>query len=399
MKIIRAYEFLEMTDELFGKFTSTVGGAVGEGKNIRYKLETKQTLHDFIKKCKDGKNASLMNNHCDMLVNKCRYYLYPEKRITEYTLLGGESVESVERFSERCIGLFFRLTGVDFNFLRVDTEAKKAFSSQQKKSIETLFRDTIQQFKYAEGNQIAGSYFITFIKLEYVKFRYELLRMDVSHLANQYYPFRSDELAHFVEYTLKAHQVLNSMFLKAHYQIGRDETLWKMKNGFKKSTHILQKLIKHIQDVSNLEGRKKIKELFETELKARAMFIGITDDNEKNKYMQLLKDLNVAEWKNKYIQLMLDRKYSDYLCIFVQSVMFVGNYKEALGTMENLCEQTLDILKKIEITNLERDSALIELILSIHEMYMFLTVQPTKYYDPKTDSLDFGIIDDEDPAF
>ena len=173
MKTIKAYEFLEMTDDLFGKFTSTVGEAVGEGKNIRYKLETKQTLHDFIKKCKDGKNAN----------------------------------------------------------------------------------------------------------------------------------------------------------------------------------------------------------------------------------MQLLKDLNVAEWKNKYIQLMLDRKYSDYLCIFVQSVMFVGNYKEALETMEKLCEQTLDILKRIEITNLERDSALIELILSIHEMYMFLAVQPTKYYDPKTDSLDFGIIDDEDPAF
>ena len=388
-----------MTDELFGKFTSTVGEAVGEGKNIRYKLETKQTLHDFIKKCKDGKNASLMNNHCDMLVNKCRYYLYPEKRITEYTLLGGESVESVERFSERCIGLFFRLTGVDFNFLRVDTEAKKAFSSQQKKSIETLFRDTMQQFKYAEGNQIAGSYFITFIKLEYVKARYELLKIDTSYLANRYHPFRNDELVHFVEYTLSAYQVLNSMFIKENYLIGRNETLGKMKHGFKRSYTKLQNLIEHILFVSNLEGRKELKKLFENELKISAKRIGITDDNETKDYIQSLKNLNAAEWKNKYIQLMLDRKYSDYLFAFVQSVMFVGNYKEALGTMENLCEQTLDILKKIEITNLERDSALIELILSIHEMYMFLMVQPTKYYDPKTDSLDFGMIDDEDPAF
>lgn len=395
MNLIRAYEFLEMADGLFGNFTSTVGDSQQIGNSIRYELVLRPTLRDYIKQCKDGKNVKLMQNQCKVFVEKCCYYLYPEKRIQEYKLKNGEPVESIDRFTERCVSFFFQLTGIDFDFLRIYSQAKKIFSDEQKKCLEMLFTDIMQLFRNAECNQIEKNQFIHFAKLEYVKIRYALLKVDLDYLSDRYSPFRRDEMVHFVQYTLKAHQDLNSMFTDANYLIGRKAKITSMKDGFKKSTAALKKLIKHIESVVSLEGRKEIEKLLKKEIENEGKRLGIQEENDIKEYLKTVKQENKGQWKNKCIQLLIKRQYLNYLSLFAESVMFVGNYMEALEVMQELCARTIKILQKIEITNLERDAELIELVLATHEMCIFLTIQPTEFYDAETDSLDFMKIDDD----
>lgn len=95
-------EFLEQSEYLFNGFIS-VGGKRNENTGKIF-LEDAPTLRKYKKKYREaletkGKCPHLTDETKKYFLNKCRYFIYPEKRDVEYKLKNGETVEFLEVFS------------------------------------------------------------------------------------------------------------------------------------------------------------------------------------------------------------------------------------------------------------------------------------------------------------
>lgn len=96
---ISFFDFLEQTEYIFTGFISVIG--IENKETGKIFLKDDPTLRNYKNKYRKAESIgdrrpSLTDNHRNIFLNKCKYYLYPDKRESEYTLKNGDRVESIE---------------------------------------------------------------------------------------------------------------------------------------------------------------------------------------------------------------------------------------------------------------------------------------------------------------
>lgn len=114
--MIKIFDFIEYTEEIFAGVKNTVGVKTKSG----YYLTDSQALSVYVKKCHQNPKHSFTSASMSGFLNKCRYFIYPENRMQDCKI-----DISVREFSERCVTMFFKRFGINFGFLRINSDNEK----------------------------------------------------------------------------------------------------------------------------------------------------------------------------------------------------------------------------------------------------------------------------------
>lgn len=243
---MKIFDFIECTEEIFKGVKNTVGGET----NSEYYLRYSQALSVYVKNCRQNPNHSFTPASISGFLNKCRYFIYPENRIESYKI-----DISVREFSERCVTVFFKRFGMNFSFLRINSDNKK-FIEVQKKCLENLFEQIISIFhKY---DVFEEKEFLNFLKMYYCRYRFDLYNTDMKCLFSNYDVLMRSELNDYVRYTTNAFHKLKSIYTRARHIYERDEYILEIRRHYQKNIKDIETVCEQVSDamksgVNNIE--------------------------------------------------------------------------------------------------------------------------------------------------
>ena len=187
---------------------------------------------------------------------------------------------SVREFSERCIAMFFKRFGINFNFLRINSDNKK-FIEIQKKCLENLFEQIISMF--SKHGDFEEREFLYFLKMYYCRYRLELYNTDMKFLFDNYDVLIQSELNNYITYTTKAFHKLKSIYTRAKYVYGRDEYILEIGKHYKKNKKDIEMACKQVSDA--MKSGENIEKICMPEWSAMSVYMLY-----KNNYSEVWKD-------------------------------------------------------------------------------------------------------------
>lgn len=330
MVIIRIFEFIEYTEELFDGVKNTIGGKT----NLKYYLSDSQALSLYVKKCQKNPNHKFTAANISGFLNKCRYFIYPEKRMENYKV-----DISVKEFSERCIAMFVKRFGINFSFMRINSDNKK-FVAMQKKCLENLFEQIILMF--SKQKTFSKNDFLYLLEMYYCRYRFELYNVDMNYLIKNYDVILQSELSDYVICTTNAFHKLKFIYTRATYVIGYEEYIREIRMQYDKQIKWLQSTCRLISDIFDANKKEDVKQ-----------YIGSLENHVYNS--DRMKEIYVC-WNNKYENWKSELLHL-YFCnnlpndisglsVIATYMLYSGNYENVLNDFNQLCSCITDIRNK-----------------------------------------------------
>lgn len=399
--VISFADFLKQANYIFTGFESTIGE---QNKSGEYSLASKRSLSRYISNYKNGQFQHLKDEICQYFLNKIRYYIFPEKRQSEYESADGSRVESLDVFSDKCVTLIFQLTGINFSFLRISSENKnKEFIEEQKCYLETLFEMIVSLFKSAEASlytlneneKIKYSGIVkcvlskedlrNYVKLYYTYARWQLLLKFSQYLVSNYSLFTADELINCTRYSSYAYNQLKHLISESKYDLNKDEAEEKLKKGYQNSAAALKKIVNGIIKILDSDAIEDIKKFLSPKLE-REFDYSISHNNLIHvKKSDFFKN-PPKEWKNICVQLLL-KNYSsfsikpkeDSIFIIEQFISCALFSKSAHAkALDLIAEKSTVLWKRIDLKNAVIqgiNDRFYEFIQQINTIYFFLILK------------------------
>lgn len=314
--MIKIFNFIECTEEIFVGVKNTVGGKT----KSEYYLKDSQALSKYVKKCRKNPECNFTAASISGFLNKCRYFIYPERRMENYHI-----DISVREFSERCVTMFFEKFGINFSFFRINSDNKK-FIEVQKKCLENLFEQIISMF--SKHGDFEEREFLYFLKMYYCRYRLELYNTDMKFLFDNYDVLIQSELNDYVRYTTNAFHKLKSIYTRARHIYERDEYILEIRRHYQKNIKDIETVCEQVSD---------------------AMKSGVNN----------IENLNMPEWSAISVYMLYKNNYSEVWKIF----------KEIYSEMVNI--RNNNPKKYDEILSLE----LVKFECMLHKFFFYIIVQ------------------------
>lgn len=321
-------EFLEQSEYLFNGFVS-VGGKRNEDtgkiflKDAPALRKYKDKYHNALET--KGKCPHLTDATKKIFLDKCRYFIYPEKRDMEYKLKSGETVESLEIFSSKCVTLFFQLTGIDFSFLRIDTTyKKKAFVKAQQECLENLFCSIVDMFMRSDAeirmvtltdssldskevsgfkikDTIDNHLFMKCVKVLFLHYRYKLYRIDPEHLI-AFSPILPHENVMLFKYNMEACKQFSKIIHEwdKEYNLYSDEVDLDSRFDLTKTLSLLENIKSNLKQIQSSDGLGDVEIILSKQFKQKQWCLKNGTVNVKK-----FKEKPPKDWKDKCIQIMI----------------------------------------------------------------------------------------------
>jgi len=285
--MIRIFDFIEYTEEIFDGVKNTVGVKTKSG----YYLSDSQALSIYVKKCRQNPNHNFTAANISGFLNKCRYFIYPEKRTENYKV-----DISVREFSERCVAMFFKRFGINFSFLRINSDNEN-FVKVQKKCLENLFEQIISLF--SRQKDFKENDFLHLLEMYYCRYRFELYNTDMDCLFNNYNAIMQSELSDYLICTTNAFHKLKFIYTKANYVVGRKEYIQEIRKHYREQINEIKSACRLISDTVK-SGKNNIKNFNTSDLSVIATYMLY-----ENNYGEVLKDFRkicsyMTNIRNKY---------------------------------------------------------------------------------------------------
>lgn len=333
---ISFFDFLEQTEYIFTGFISVIGMENKETGKIF--LKDDPTLRNYKNKYKkaesiDDKRPSLKDNHRKIFLNKCKYYLYPDKRESEYTLKNGDRVESIEIFSAKCVTLFFQITEINFSFLRINPDySNQKFVLRQKQclidlfdSLFTLFMkstseekrliekngelqaEKVNDFKFK--NVVPMNEFLKWVKYLYIKYRYKLSQIDPEHLI-RFSPILPNENVELLKYNQYANtQLCKLIFLPGkNYNLYRNNINVESEFDFTKFLNVLKDIGFGLNAIDTADNIEDVTGVLIVLFNLKYWYI-----NDKKIEVEKFRTKPPKDWKNKCVQYLISYNTSKEL--------------------------------------------------------------------------------------
>lgn len=352
---INLCEFLEQSEYLFNGFIS-VGGKRNENTGKIF-LEDAPTLRKYKKKYREvletkGKCPHLTDETKKYFLNKCRYFIYPEKRDVEYKLKNGETVESLEVFSSKCVTLFFQLTGTNFSFLRIDTTyKKKEFVKTQQECLENLFCSIVDMFMRSDAeirmltltdssldlkevpvfkikDAVDEQLFMKCVKVLCLHYRYKLYNIDPKHLI-AFNPTLPHENVMLFKHNMESYSQLHKMIFQPDkkYNIYRDEMDLDSRFDLTKTLSLLENVKSNLEQIQTSDGLGDVEIILSKQFQQKQWCLKNGTVNVKK-----FKENSPKYWKDKCIQIMISYNTSWDIskheifdeCKFISSILYHG---------------------------------------------------------------------------
>lgn len=360
-------DFIEELDYLFVGFKNTVGEKIPdtmeENENCKFYLRKSQTLDDYVKKYKENKHPKFTLNNYKQLLYKCCYYIYPDKRGEEYETSKGDKVISLEEFSDRCVTLFFKLSGIHFSFLRIDRQkASEQFVRAQQQCLENIFFKTIGCFVCNEL-YLTKEDFQQALKMMYVSYRFKLCRVDIVYLLTNFYPYMENEIVDYISCTTTAYKELKAES-KANYVVGKEEQTSRLKSWYYDG---ISAIYDKIADIQKIISAKKKEDVVKCQAMRCAEEPQVQLDEQSLAFWEELDKVYNANWKNFTIDETLSFTIS--ACSMISSILYLENYAEACAELKAICNE-LWILSEEHFEDVTC-SGFWKLVEEVHETYFY----------------------------
>jgi len=397
--VISFADFLKQSNYIFTGFESTVGIE----SNGKYALYKGRTLSRYISNYKDGQNQKLRDDICNYFLNKIRYCLYPKKR---FQLNNNIDVESVDVFSDKCVTLIFQLLGINFAFLRINSDNKNDdFISMQESKLERLFEIIVSLFKSAEAcvfyvgdnskidNKEIRKCIIPKkelrkeVNLYYMRIRWDLLFKSPDNLMKIYPLFRPEEYVKFVEYSTYAYEQLKNLMIDSTYNLRKDETYNKLENSFNNSCKALKKIVNGILKIYSADSIEDVNKMMCRRFEGKSEIEYSIDYSRTKKIKKSVFFKNPPEeWKKICIQLWL-KSYSSFRLVPEEDSIFViKQFLSCVYYSEKMLEKALTLIgnvclklwqckdfKKSNINDI--DDTIYEFTEELNTVYFFLVTK------------------------
>lgn len=354
-------DFIAATESLFEGCLNMVGHKnVKEGK---YYLDKSRALTDYVKKSKNEECPLFTSNNTSYYLNRCRYFIYQEKRTTTTDKNGNEittAAISAEVFSQKTVRLFFELFEVNFCFLRlhpIDNQTQQQdikFRRTQEECLENLFTVTVKylcQRQSFDNNK--ESYGIPIYELKklwkllYRKYRFQLYA-DASDekISFPQEIFTKEELLHHVLRLTQAIKFSTLFETLAEDENGPNSILidinektMHLKGGYKDEINRMNKLVQNIQIIL------KAKEVHEIEEVKKSF-----PQEELQEYEKIIGDVSdEVDWKYFWIERIIRAFYFNRKYSFFVTVLYLQNFgtakREYLQCCKKMWETVSSILK------------------------------------------------------
>lgn len=363
-------DFIDCTTRLFEGFLETAGykreSDDKKGNKDWYYLDKNRGLMDYVNKLKKGHLPKFTANNRECYLNRCRYYIYKEKRENNYKSRKNIEVDSPETFSRKTVELFFELSGINFSFLRlqqIDEKSSRldiALRYAQELCLDGLFTDTVNYLSWYEerynDKKPYSFQLVNLWKLLFRKYRYLLFPFLSKKAASIQEPFMNEEfflneeLLQHVRFLTGAYyeviersKVYDEHFYEGQESLGRinyiveegeKEKIQRLKDGYKKELSRYEKLLDIIQKIAKAKEFKSIK---------RECQQYIPSDELKRFEDTTSKSIT---WKIKLIEMAIE--YSDHLKMysFLASVFYLRKFDEVTEAYRKLCETMWDFIGK-----------------------------------------------------
>ena len=143
------YKFIQQTESLY----SGLSNYVGKEKDDKIILVNSRALSDYLKKSQNDYSPKFTSNDAQYYINRIKFLIFQDKRDMENSdETIKDKIDSPEDFSAKCVDLFFRISGINFIFLRLspDNEEISFIKSRQLQQtcLYLLFEVTIDYLMY-----------------------------------------------------------------------------------------------------------------------------------------------------------------------------------------------------------------------------------------------------------
>lgn len=288
--MIRIFDFIEYTEEIFDGVKNTVGVKTKSG----YYLSDSQALSIYVKKCRQNPNHNFTAANISGFLNKCRYFIYPKNRTENYKV-----DISVRDFSERCVAMFFKRFGINFSFLRINSDNEN-FIKVQKRCLENLFEQIISMF--SRQKNVEENNFLRLLEMYYCRYRFELYNTDMDCLLNNYNVIMQSELSDYLICTTNAFHSLKFIYTRANYVVGRKECVRVIKKYYQKKIREIESSCRLIADTVK-SGKNNVENFNTPDLSVIAAYMLY-----ENNYGEVLKDFRkicsyMTNIRNKHSEL------------------------------------------------------------------------------------------------
>lgn len=329
-------DFLEQTEYIFTGFISVVGMENKETGKIF--LADKPSFRDYKRNYREAETNGIPRPHITnrlkkKFLDKCKYYLYPDKRESEYTLKNGERVESIEIFSAKCVTLFFQITGINFSFLRINPDySNQKFVLRQKQclidlfdSVLTLFlKSTSEEIRLIEKNGelqtekvnnfklkniVPVNEFLKWVKYLYIKYRYKLSLIDPEHLI-RFSPILPNENVELLKYNQYANtQLCKLIFLPGkNYNLYRNNVNVESEFDFTKFLNVLKDIRFGLNAIDTADNIEDVTGVLIVLFNLKYWYI-----NDKKIEVEKFRTKPPKDWKNKCVQYLISYNTSKEL--------------------------------------------------------------------------------------
>ena len=110
------YKFIQQTESLY----SGLSNYVGKEKDDKIILVNSRAISDYLKKSQNDYSPKFTSNDAQYYINRIIFLIFQDKRdMINSDKKIKDKIDSPEDFSAKCVDLFFRLSGINFIFLRL----------------------------------------------------------------------------------------------------------------------------------------------------------------------------------------------------------------------------------------------------------------------------------------
>ncbi len=288
--MIRIFNFIEHTEEIFEGVKNIVGVKI----NSKYYLSDSQALSMYVKKCRQNPNHNFTATNISGFLNKCRYFIYPKNRTENYKV-----DISVRDFSERCVTMFFKRFGINFSFLRINSDNEE-FVKMQQRCLENLFEQIISMF--SRQKEFSENDFLHLLEMYYCRYRFDLHNADMDYMLSHYDVIMQSELSDYLVITTDAFHKLKFIYTRANYVVGRKEYIQEIRKHYREQINEIKLACRLIADTVK-SGKNNVENFNIPDLSAVAAYMLY-----ENNYGEVLKDFKkicsfMVDIRNKHSEL------------------------------------------------------------------------------------------------
>ena len=390
-------DFIGYTEALFEGILLTAGYKYKVGGEEKYQLGYARLLRDYVIKYKKGKSPIFTSNDIECYLNRCRFYIYNEKRADKFIDKDGKEadlpeVDSAEVFSVKCVRLFFELSGINFHFLRMNPADENSdsteidFRSVQQQCLDNLFETTIHYLCHAERKNIklTISELVSLWKILYREYRYKLFKKSMEKIESPENLFLSEEMMNYLSAVTQAYYDMkrlggmmdNVEDDEVNYIVGRDEEVQNLKAGCDVEFRRLKKLESYIKNIIDADDFQKIQ-------KEIPWLISPEELEDFNANCKV--DSNMISCKNYLLDKLIQKFYSSRKNSFLASVMYMENFEETIKEYTIVCDAMWKIITEKEHVQdalfCLTGENIYRLITELDETYWLLNLQNGNLYN------------------